>query len=52
MMFASVAATEAEKRVQRPGDDLVDLLTVAGMAAGLTERLAAEPSASRVSQPG
>jgi hypothetical protein len=24
MMFASVAATEAEKRVQRPGDDLVD----------------------------
>ena len=23
-MFASVAATEAEKRVQRPGDDLVD----------------------------
>jgi hypothetical protein len=37
------------QRLARTAGELVDLLTVAGMAAGLRERLAAEPSASRVS---
>jgi hypothetical protein len=37
------------QRLARTAGELVDLLTVAGMAAGLKERLAAEPSASWVS---
>ena len=37
------------QRLGRTAGELVDLLTVAGMAAGLRERLAAEPSANRVS---
>ena len=36
------------QRLARTAGELVDLLTVAGMAAGLQERLAAEPSASWV----
>lgn len=34
------------QRLARTAGELVDLLTVAGMAAGLNERLAVEPSAS------
>ena len=37
------------QRLARTAGELVDLLTVAGMAAGLKERLTAEPSASWVS---
>jgi hypothetical protein len=37
------------QRLARTAGELVDLLTVAGMGAGLKERLAAESSASWVS---